>query len=102
MEQTSKTPLVIGIVIVAAIVIMVLWVAMQNQATAPTPVETPQTSATPVVQGDIPTDISISAKDISDLALNQDIASIGTQISGLGQDSATVAAGLNTAAEPQP
>ncbi|GEM_PF-4671476 len=102
MEQTSKAPLVIGIVIVAAIIVMVLWIAMQNQETTPTPVQTPQTSATPVVQKDIPTDISISAKDTSDLALNQDIASIGTQISGLGQDSATVTAGLNATAEPQP
>jgi len=101
MEQTSKGPLVIGIVIVAAIVVMVLWIAMQNQGATPTPTETPQTSATPVVQENIPTDISISAKDTSDAALNQDIASIGTQISGLGQDSATVAAGLNAPAEPQ-
>ena len=99
-QTTSKAPLVIGIVIVAAIVIMVLWIAMQNQETAPTPVQTPQTSATPVTQEEISTDIIIS-KDSSDTAIDQDLAGIDKQANGLAQDSAAIDAGINTTPAPE-
>ena len=104
MEQTSKSHLVIGVLVVAAIVGIVIWFSLQNQEQNPqnsavtqTPVQTPNQ---PAVQENSE-NINISAKDNSDTALNQDLASIDKQISGLDHDSSVVTEGLNTPAAPQ-
>ena len=105
MEQTSKSHLVIGVLVVAAIVGIVIWFSSQNQEQNPNlnrqvtqmPVQTPNQ---PAVQENSE-NINISAKDNSDTALNQDLASIDKQISGLNHDSSVVTEGLNTPAAPQ-
>lgn len=102
MEQTSKTSLVIGLIVVTGIIVMVLWVALQNQEqTAPTPLLTPQTSATPIAQQQVGETINISAKDATDPAIDQDIANLDKQMNYLNQDSSAVTEGLNAPTEPQ-
>ncbi|MDP3779393.1 MAG: hypothetical protein Q8R30_05120 [bacterium] len=102
MGQASKTSLVIGLIVVTAIIVMVLWVALQNQEqTAPTPLETPQTGTTPVAQQEVGEDITISAKDASDATIDQDLANLDKQMNYLNQDSSAVTEGLNATTEPQ-
>ena len=104
MEQTSKRHLIIGTIVVIAIVGLVMWFSLQNQEqthlTSVTPQAPVQTGQPAAVQENNE-NINISAKDSSDAALNQDIAGIDKQMSGLDQDSSAAAEGLNTPAAPQ-
>ncbi len=101
MEQVSKTPLIIGIAVVAVILIVVGWVSLQNQpaenppvaATLPTPTPTP--SQMPSEE-----DVAISA-DTSDASLDQDLAAIDNQLNGLDKDSSTIAEGINAPTEAE-
>lgn len=105
MEQTSKSHLVIGVLVVAAIVGIVIWFSLQNQEQSPNP--NAQVTQTPVQTPNQPAaqenseDINVSPKDSSDLALNQELNAIDKQLNGLDQDSSTITEGLQTPAEPQ-
>ena len=101
MEQTSKTHLIIGTIVVVAIVGLVMWFSLQTQEQSATlPPSAIQTGQPAAVQENSE-NIIISAKDGSDVALNQDFANIDRQLSGLDQDSAAVAGGLSASAVPQ-
>ena len=95
MEQTSKTPLIIGIVAIAAIIGVVISYFLQTPENMNLPV-----AKNPPTQTKNGKDINIS-QDTSDAALDQDFTNIDKQISGLDQDSSAVAEALNAPAEPQ-
>ena len=95
MEQTSKTPLIIGIVAIAAIIGVVISYFLHNPENMNLPVV-----KNPPTQTKNGKDINIS-QDTSDAALDQDFTNIDKQISGLDQDSSAVAEALNAPAEPQ-
>ena len=101
MEQTSRTHLIIGTVVVVAIVGLVIWFSLQTQEETPATLQSPGQTGQPAAVQENSENIVISAKDSSDAALNQDIANIDKQMNGLDQDSSAVAEGLSTPAAPQ-
>ena len=101
MEQTSRTHLIIGTVVVVAIVGLVMWFSLQTKEETPTTMQSPGKTGKPVAVQENSEDIVISAKDSSDAALNQDIANIDKQMNGLNQDSSAVAEGLSAPIAPQ-
>ena len=101
MEQTSKTHLIIGTIVVVAIVGLVMWFSLQTQEQSATlPPSAIQTGQPAAVQENSE-NIVISAKDSSDAALNQDLANIDKHMNGLDKESSAVAEGLSTPAAPQ-
>ena len=98
MEQTPKSTLIIAIVVILAILGVTVWLSMQTtEQTAP--VVTPMPSTSTQAQADVPSDtINISGKDTSDTAINGDLSSVDTQMTGLSQDSSRANEGLTTSA----
>ena len=103
MEKTSKSPLIMGIVIIAVIVGGFIWYSLRTQENVKPLVET--TTPTPDNQKSaVETknhDNIIVSQDASDASLDQDLTNINTQLSGLDQDSSIVTEGLSAPTEPQ-
>ena len=102
MEQTSKSHLIMAILVVSIIVGIVVWFSSQEQGLNPNivtqmPTQTPNQTAGQENREDI----EINPKDNSDLALSQELDAINKQLNGLEYDSSTITIGLQTPAEPQ-